>query len=389
VAPMKIDARDIEYENQNFRLNVDHITIEEGSITGIGGPNGSGKSTLLKILYGYLKPRKGTVLIDGNSISELRGSKAAGKISVVQQETPTPMNFTVENIVSMSRYSEPVDDSKVRESLERCGITHLRHRKFEELSGGERRLVMIAGALYQGTEIIMLDEPTTFLDVDKELRVVDLIVTLKQLGKTVIVVLHDVNLLYRICNRVVMMKDGKVVGEGYPSTMFTPDLLREIYGISFLSFTTPEGTAWMPYNRSEERLEGVLVIEEEFPRLGLSYNLWKNGMGVASFSIKVTDADIDLQLDEIRHASQRYRYVVITSRVVNATGEGMKELIAEFFRDGKLLFLVDSENESSLVSISDRENYFRIFGVEKTIADICLEIKEVTASTSLSYGIRK
>ncbi len=386
---MKIEVRDIEYGNQNFRLNVDHITIDDGSITGIGGPNGSGKSTLLKILYGYLKPIKGTVLIDGNSINELRGAKVAGKISVVQQETPTPMNFTVENIVSMSRYSDPVDDSKVRESLDRCGIAHLQHRKFEELSGGERRLVMIAGALYQGTEIIMLDEPTTFLDVDKELRIVDLIVNLKRLGKTVIVVLHDVNLLYRICNRVIMMRDGRVMGEGYPSRMFTPDLLREIYGSSFLSFTTPDGITWTPYNHNGEQLEEILVIEDEFPRLGLSYNLWKNGMGVASFSVKVTDADLDLQLDEIRHASQKYRYAVITSRVVNEPGRGIEELIAEFFRDGKLLFLVDSENESSMVSVSDRENYFRIFGVEKTVADICHEIKEITASTSLSYGVRK
>lgn len=386
---MKIDARDIEYGTQNFRLNIDHITIEEGSITGIGGPNGSGKSTLLKILYGYLKPIKGTVLIDGSSISELRGARAAGKISVVQQETPTPMNFTVENIVSMSRYNDPVDESKVRESLDRCGIAHLQHRKFDELSGGERRLVMIAGALYQGTEIIMLDEPTTFLDVDKELRIVDLIVNLKQLGKTVIVVLHDVNLLYRICNRVIMMKEGRVMGEGYPSIMFTPDLLRDIYGSSFLSFTTPDGTTWMPYSRNEEQLEEILAIEDEFPRLGLSYNLWKNGMGVASFSVKAADADLDLQLDEIRHASERYRYVVITSRVVNEPVKGIKELIAEFFRDGKLLFLVDSENESSMVSVSDRENYFRIFGVEKTVADICHEIKEITASTSLSYGVRK
>ena len=386
---MKIEMRDIEYGNQNFHLNVDHITIEDGSITGIGGPNGSGKSTLLKILYGYLKPIKGTVLIDGNSINELRGAKVAGKISVVQQETPTPMNFTVENIVSMSRYSDPVDYSKVRESLDRCGIAHLQHRKFEELSGGERRLVMIAGALYQGTEIIMLDEPTTFLDVDKELRIVDLIVNLKQIGKTVIVVLHDVNLLYRICNRVIMMRDGRVMGEGYPSRMFTPDLLREIYGSSFLSFTTPNGITWMPYNHNGEQLDEILVIEDEFPRLGLSYNLWKNGMGVASFSIKVTDADLDLQLDEIRHASQKYRYAVITSRVVNEPGRGIEELIAEFFRDGKLLFLVDSENESSMVSVSDRENYFRIFGVEKTVADICHEIKEITASTSLSYGVRK
>lgn len=386
---MKIDARDIEYGTQNFRLNIDHITIEEGSITGIGGPNGSGKSTLLKILYGYLKPIKGTVLIDGSSISELRGARAAGKISVVQQETPTPMNFTVENIVSMSRYNDPVDESKVRESLDRCGIAHLQHRKFDELSGGERRLVMIAGALYQGTEIIMLDEPTTFLDVDKELRIVDLIVNLKQLGKTVIVVLHDVNLLYRICNRVIMMKEGRVMGEGYPSIMFTPDLLRDIYRSSFLSFTTPDGTTWMPYSRNEEQLEEILAIEDEFPRLGLSYNLWKNGMGVASFSVKAADADLDLQLDEIRHASERYRYVVITSRVVNEPVKGIKELIAEFFRDGKLLFLVDSENESSMVSVSDRENYFRIFGVEKTVADICHEIKEITASTSLSYGVRK
>ncbi len=389
MAAMKIDARDIEYGTQNFRLNVEHITIGDGTITGIGGPNGSGKSTLLKILYGYLKPIRGTVLIDGNNISDLRGAKAAGKISVVQQETPTPMNFTVENIVSMSRYNDPVDESRVRESLDRCGIAHLQHRKFEELSGGERRLVMIAGALYQGTEIIMLDEPTTFLDVDKELRIVDLIVNLKQLGKTVIVVLHDVNLLYRICNRVIMMKGGRVIGEGYPLRMFTPDLLREVYGSSFLSFTTPDGTNWVPYNRSDEQLEEILVIEDEFPQLGLSYNLWKNGMGVASFSIKATDADLDLQLDEIHHASKRYGYVVLTSRVVKEPGNGMKELITEFFRDGKLLFLVDSENESSMVSVSDRENYFRIFGVEKTVADICHEIKEITSSTSISYGVRK
>jgi len=385
VAVMKIEASDLEYANRNFHLNVDHLTVEEGSITGIGGPNGSGKSTLLRLLYGYLKPRNGAVLIDNESMYDMKSFQVARKISVVQQETPTPMNFTVEDIVSMSKYAKPMDSKLLEESLDQCGIGHLRKRKFEELSGGERRLVMIAGALYQGTDIIMLDEPTTFLDVDKELRIVELILSLKRLGKTIILVLHDINLLRRICNTVIMMKDGKVIDQGYPSRMFTPELLEKTYGSMFLSFNTPEGITWVPYTRTTDKQEEILVVEEEYPRLGLSYNLWKNGLAVRSFSIDADSRDIELQIDEIRLASSRYRYVAITSAAVSILGKMRGGLFETLSVNGEILFLVDYENESAMVSINGRENFFRIFGVEKTVSDICHEIMEICVSVSFSY----
>jgi iron complex transport system ATP-binding protein len=379
---MKIEARDLEYKNQSFSLNVDSITIEEGGITGIGGPNGSGKSTLLKILYGYLKPLRGAVLINGEDLRQMKSINVARSISVVQQETPTPMNFTVENIVSMTRYDSPPDRERITESLKLCGIEHLRSRKFEGLSGGERRLVMIAGALYQGTDVIMLDEPTTFLDVDKELRILDLITDLKMLGKTIIVVIHDLNILRRICNRVILLRDGKVIEQGYPSKIFTSEILQRVYGSSFLSFSTPDGIVWKPYRRVAARDSKILVIEEEFSLHGLAYNLWKTGLSVRRVLIDSDSRGTDALIHEIDSISSETDFVILTARSIDILGNDMEELIGEFSRRGKLMFIVDYENESNKAVIAHRDLYFRVFGVEKSVSDICQEVHKACRSLS-------
>ncbi|MEM0156009.1 MAG: ABC transporter ATP-binding protein [Thermoplasmataceae archaeon] len=379
---MKIEAKDLEYLNQSFRLNVDNLFIEEGGITGIGGPNGSGKSTLLKILYGYLRPLQGAVLIDGEDLRQMKSTRVARSISVVQQETPTPMNFTVEDIVSMSRYDTRPDRGRIAESLRLCGIEHLGVRKFEALSGGERRLVMIAGALYQGTDIIMLDEPTTFLDVDKEIRILDLITDLKKLGKTVIVVIHDLNILRRICNRVILLRDGKVVDQGYPSKIFTSETLAKVYGSSFISFSTPEGIVWKPFNRVADREVKILVIEEEFSMYGLAYNIWKTGLLVRRVLVDGDSRGTDALIHEIDSISADTNFVILTRRSLDIMGKGMEELILKFSSRGKLMFIVDYESESNKAIIPDRDLYFRIFGVEKSVTDICREVHEACISLS-------
>lgn len=379
---MKIETKDLEYENQSFHLNVDSIIIEEGGITGIGGPNGSGKSTLLKLLYGYLKPLKGAVLIDGKELIRMKSQIVANAISVVQQETPTPMNFTVENIVSMSRYNSPPDKERIEESLSLCGILDLRYRRFEELSGGEHRLVMIAGALYQGTDIIMLDEPTTFLDVDKELRIVDLMTNLKKAGKTLVVVIHDINILGKLCNRVVMMKNGRVEGQGYPSLVFTSELLTRVFGSNFLSFSTPDGVMWKPYNRPRVPDTNVLVIEEEYSPYGLAYNVWKTGLSVRRIQMDGGSRNSAAVEDEILGLSSNTNFILITKRSLDILGKEQGNLVTKLVSKGKVLLLVDYENESKNVTVDNGNAFLKVFGIEKTISDICQEVYETCMSLS-------
>ncbi|WP_162509391.1 ABC transporter ATP-binding protein [Thermogymnomonas acidicola] len=209
------------------------IPLEKGRINGIGGKNGSGgKSTLLRAIYGYLRLDRGAILIDGREIGEYSERERASKISVVHQEHPEPISFRVRDIVSL--YGTWSGSSLSLESVAaRTGIAHLMDRDFSTLSGGEKRLVMIAAALYQDTEFVLMDEPTAFLDVDRELLVYDLIRQASLMGKTVVVVLHDVNSLAALCHRITFMKEGQVVAHGRPEEVLRTDILERVYDTGF------------------------------------------------------------------------------------------------------------------------------------------------------------
>ncbi len=230
---MYLEAKDVVFNRGRFSLQNVSFRSDGGTITGIGGRNGSGKSTLLRALYGFHHITAGDVFIGGKRLSSMGPREISRRISVVSQEVSEPFNFTVGEVVSISGYSLEKKNSRISDVLEICGIGELENRPFNEISGGERRLVLIAAAIYQDADILLLDEPTAFLDVDKEIRVIDILRKLRDLGKNIIVVLHDVNLLYRICDRVVLIRDGKIVATGPRDEVMTIQNLNKTYSVEF------------------------------------------------------------------------------------------------------------------------------------------------------------
>ncbi len=230
---MSLSLEHLNYHRGTFLLEDISMTVPEGSILGIGGQNGSGKSTLLKLMYGFYRPDSGKVMLGQNSLSSIPTREISRNIAVVNQEISEPFNFTALEVVKLSGYSRNDEVFSPLEAMETCGISHLSNRIFSELSGGEKRLVIIAAAVYQDAKIILMDEPTAFLDVDKEQRVKSIVHSLNRIGRTLVLVLHDINLLNSLCSHVVLLKDGRVIAGGEKEDVLTLKNLENAYSVKF------------------------------------------------------------------------------------------------------------------------------------------------------------
>lgn len=230
---MSLEVKRLEFSRGTFSLKGIDITVPDGSILGIGGQNGSGKSTLMKLLYGFYRPDVGNVYHNGISLSELHPRDISRKIAVVSQEISEPFNFTALEVVKLSGYSRDNESISPHEAMETCGISHLANRNFSELSGGEKRLVLIAAAVYQDASTILMDEPTAFLDVDKEQKVKKIIQDLNGLGRTLVLVLHDINLLNSLCTHVVLLRDGAIIASGEKEEVLSLENLEKAYTLKF------------------------------------------------------------------------------------------------------------------------------------------------------------
>ncbi len=215
------------------------VSASAGEIVGLVGPNGSGKTTLLRVASRALRPRGGRVLVAGHDPYALSARRAAQLVAVVPQQVLPAFSFSALEVVLMGRSPHrsawrpggPEDWSIVRKAMEATRVQHLADRGVEELSGGERQLVILAQALAQDAPILLLDEPTTHLDVG---HVVDLMGTVRRLaneGRAVLAVFHDLNLAAAVCDRVVALSAGTVAGEGPPERVVTAGLLRSLYGV--------------------------------------------------------------------------------------------------------------------------------------------------------------
>ncbi|MEM3675928.1 MAG: ABC transporter ATP-binding protein, partial [Thermoplasmataceae archaeon] len=211
---MSLRVEGLHCNRGSFSLDEISFEVEDGTVFTIGGPNGAGKTTLINALYGHIRPLRGRITINGNDISKMSPSQVSRLVSVVSQEIPEPFNFTVRDVVSISGYSKAIENISVEDALEKCGIPDLIDRQFAELSGGEKRLVMIAAAIHQEAAMVVMDEPTAFLDVDKEQNVIRIIRNLRDDGKTVIISLHDINLIYNLSDRVILLKSGRIKYSG-------------------------------------------------------------------------------------------------------------------------------------------------------------------------------
>ena len=216
------------------------LTVQAGSITALVGPNGSGKSTLLRTLGRLLKPRSGTVLLDGESLAHLSTAVVAKALAVLPQAPPTPPALTVRQLVEHGRYAHlgplgrpgTTDQDAIDQAMRTAGVEGMASRGVDTLSGGERQRAWIALTLAQQAPVLLLDEPTTFLDVGHQYEVLELLAELRTSAElTVVLVLHDLNQAARFADRLVVLQEGRIVADGAPSDVLTPDLLISVFGI--------------------------------------------------------------------------------------------------------------------------------------------------------------
>lgn len=214
------------------------LEIPTGMITTIIGANASGKSTLLRALARLLKPRGGVVYLDGESIQRLPTKQVATTLGILPQSPIAPDGITVVDLIARGRYPHQkwfrqwtaTDEEIVSEAMLATSTLELADRPVDELSGGQRQRVWIAMALAQGTDILLLDEPTTYLDPSHELEVLDLLVDLNERhGRTIVIVLHQLNLACRYGDHLVALRRGEIVAEGRPGDVVTDELVRFVF----------------------------------------------------------------------------------------------------------------------------------------------------------------
>ena len=230
---MLIEANALEYSINRFHLGPVSLTVKGGEVLGIGGPNGSGKSTLLRVMLRLIRPTRGRITIEGEDIENMTQHDLSRKLAYLPQNLFSPLNLSVQDVLLASQYSLERKSNKLDAIINRYGIEDLKHRDFNSLSGGEKRLVMLIGAINQDSDAILMDEPDTFLDVDKEIQVMEEIRNLRDSGRSVIVILHDLNKLAKICDNVIMLKSGKVIAYGPTDEVLVPETLEKMYSASF------------------------------------------------------------------------------------------------------------------------------------------------------------
>jgi len=221
---------------------IGHLDVEipDGGITVIVGANACGKSTLLRGLARLLKPRTGTVLLDGRSVHEMRSVDVARVLGLLPQTPVAPDGITVADLVGRGRYPHQgwfrqwsaADDVAVTAALETTGTADLADRPLSELSGGQRQRVWIAMALAQETDLLLLDEPTTYLDINHQVELLDLLTDLNRgRGTTIVLVMHDLNLACRYADHVIAMKRGAIVAEGAPADVIDAGVVSDVFGL--------------------------------------------------------------------------------------------------------------------------------------------------------------
>ena len=235
-----IEINDLVFSyNRNLILNKISFKVEDAEILGILGPNGSGKTTLLNVINGILKKDGGEILIKGKKIEKYSRKELARIMGVVPQDMVPAFDFSVFEIVSMGRYPhlgimEPLstkDEKIIFDALKKTGTFDLKNKSITEISGGERQRVFIARAIAQDPEMILLDEPTSNLDIRYQIEILEIIEQMRSRGKTILMSMHDVNLAIRYCTKIALIHNGEILAFGEPEEVINENSIEIAYGI--------------------------------------------------------------------------------------------------------------------------------------------------------------
>jgi iron complex transport system ATP-binding protein len=245
-----LEARAVHFR-RGARVILDDITIRlhSGEIVALLGANGAGKSTLFRILLGCLKPERGEIRLDGKLLADFSRRALAQRIAYVPQAHVAPFPYKVHDVVLLGRLAETgifrapqaADHRAVDEVLERLAITHLAARRYTEISGGERQLTLIARALAQGANILVMDEPMTGLDYGYQVRLLQHLVDLAGSGRTILLSTHNPEHAVQAATRIAVLRDGAIMADGPPEQIITPSLIHALYGVAVSTLTNVEG----------------------------------------------------------------------------------------------------------------------------------------------------
>jgi len=230
-------VENLSWSTQNIPILQDiNLEVSAGEFVGVIGPNGSGKSSLLRCIYRVLKPDTGRITFNGTNIWHLSPRELSKQMAVVLQETATEFDFTVAEVVAMGRFphqglferESQQDQEIIHNALAQVRLDTVYDRNFSSLSGGEKQLVLVARAIAQQPQLLILDEPTNHLDIRYQLELMELV---KELGVTTIAALHDLNLAATYCDRLYVLNQGRVIKQGHPTEVLSPDLIHSVYQV--------------------------------------------------------------------------------------------------------------------------------------------------------------
>jgi iron complex transport system ATP-binding protein len=292
------------YDTQDI-IKFVNCSFPEGTFTGIIGPNGSGKTTLLKA-FSRVIPSSGVLELNGKAVSEYSPAELGMALGFVPQDEGRPFSYSVMQVVLMARYARtsrfaaltPEDFNRCRQALEETGVAHLSDRSIQTLSGGEWQRVLIARALAQETRVLLLDEPTSHLDLSHQSDILSLMRNLASSGSTIIGVFHDLNMAALYCDRLIMIRNGQVVADDTPAQVLTPERISEVYGTDVVASVHPATgrTFLMPLSApgrdmTPDKNQNVLVISGGGSGSDLMHFLSRKGYTLTAGILATTDTD--------------------------------------------------------------------------------------------------
>ncbi|MBB4351049.1 ABC transporter ATP-binding protein [Aliirhizobium cellulosilyticum] len=243
---LQADTLTLRYDQRTISSDLS-VSIPDGAFTVIVGPNACGKSTLLKALSRLIRPSDGQVILDGRDIHLMAAKDVARSLGLLPQSAIAPDGISVAALVARGRYPHQsflrqwssADEAAVANAMAATGVTDFSGRLVDELSGGQRQRVWVAMVLAQETPILLLDEPTTFLDIAHQIELLDLLADLNDEGRTIVAVLHDLNHACRYASDLIAMKDGAIVAQGKPTEIISTDLVETVFNLSAIVISDP------------------------------------------------------------------------------------------------------------------------------------------------------